>query len=324
MSPEGPPLNPEVPAQEAEPSSRRGLFRVLRIAMGLVVAVFVVATIRRFVMRWEPGQVRFNYPLLGLTTVVLVVSSFLQAMGWHSLLVRMAGKPIPHWPLFSTYMLGQLARYTPGKVGLPLVRLAGAPRLGVSTRLVGSSVGIEVLSWLSVGALVGMGATMAMGGHTGVVRTTIGDWGFVLLAVIVIGIAVLNRVDRNRLPASMLRALHIEGQGPLLPSVVLGYQVLSWLGWLGQGVLLVVGVGGDWTVAWASAGVFVLAPIAGFLALVAPGGLGVREAILSLALAPDIGVSRALCAALLARGTSLVADLIAFGISQVFARQRSS
>ncbi len=51
-------------------------------------------------------------------------------------------------------MSGQLARYTPGKVGLPMVRIAGAAKLGVSAHLIAASVGLEVAAWIGVGSLV--------------------------------------------------------------------------------------------------------------------------------------------------------------------------
>ena len=69
-------------------------------------------------------------------------------------------------------------------------------------------------------------------------------------------------------------------------------------------------VGASLAVAIQHASIFILAPILGFLALVAPGGLGVRETIISYALAPSLGASAALAAALLARGVAMASELI--------------
>ena len=65
----------------------------------------------------------------------------------------------------------------------------------------------------------------------------------------------------------------------------------------------------------ASMGFYVLAPVMGFLALAAPGGLGVREAVVSIALSASVGPAAALYAALISRGTSVVVD---FGVWMAF------
>ena len=65
----------------------------------------------------------------------------------------------------------------------------------------------------------------------------------------------------------------------------------------------------------------ILAPIIGFLALVAPGGLGVRETVISYALAPQIGASAALAAAVLARAAALVSELAGWLIAMVWERR---
>jgi uncharacterized membrane protein YbhN (UPF0104 family) len=104
----------------------------------------------------------------------------------------------------------------------------------------------------------------------------------------------------------------------------LGWQAVSWSGALLQGILLPLAVGASFAQAWPNVGVFLLAPIAGFLALVAPGGLGVREAVLSFALAPQLGPSKALTVALLARATFVVSEVISWGIARWLARPKSA
>ena len=68
-------------------------------------------------------------------------------------------------------------------------------------------------------------------------------------------------------------------------------------------------------VALGSMGFYVLAPVMGFLALAAPGGLGVREAVVSIALSAATSPAAALYAALLSRGTSVIVD---FGVWMIF------
>jgi hypothetical protein len=279
----------------------------------LLVTLFVAATLWRLGRGWRSADVRLNWPILLIVTLCLVTANLMQAMAWVSLLNRMAQRFIPAAPILSGFMAGQLARYIPsGKVALLVVRTAAVAKLGLPTQLVASSIGIEVLSWLTVGMLFAAALLSGMGGPAQGLGSMISAWSLPLAIATVLGIVVLLTVDRRKFPRFALHAVRAQGSGPLLSLQVLLWQAGSWLGPVIQGILLPVAVGGTFAQAWPNVGLFLLAPIAGFLALVAPGGLGVREAILSYALAAEIGPSRALAVALLARGTYIVSEVLAW------------
>jgi uncharacterized membrane protein YbhN (UPF0104 family) len=63
-----------------------------------------------------------------------------------------------------------------------------------------------------------------------------------------------------------------------------------------------------------SVAVFSAAWIAGLATPGAPGGLGVRESVITVGLAPFMGGAAALSAALLHRGASVIGDVICLGI----------
>jgi hypothetical protein len=135
-------------------------------------------------------------------------------------------------------------------------------------------------------------------------------WLWLALATFLVGLVAALLVDRNRFPGFVLRLLHAQGSGPFVSLRMVWMQLISWLGWWLVGMLLPLAVGSSVRFAVNHASVFVIAPIVGFLALVAPGGLGVRETAISYALAPSLGASAALAAALLARGVALASELI--------------
>jgi uncharacterized membrane protein YbhN (UPF0104 family) len=301
-------------AVASKPSSPVG--RWGKRVLAVVVAGFVGVTLIRLGRAFEARELSLRiWPLLVLT-VLLVLANFAQAFAWARLLDRLVHRRVARRPVCAIYCAGQLARYTPGKVALVLVRVAGAKRLGLDVRIVASSVGIEVLSWMTVGLLIG---ALALGGS----RSALGRLGPFLstysvpvAAAIVVGMLVLLLVDRRRFPAFALRLLGAKGEGPLLSWPVLGWQALSWAGCFAQAWLLPIAVGVDHASAWEHLALFVLAPIAGFLAMVAPGGLGVREAVLSMALAGTMGPSRALAIAVLARTAYVASEIIAWLVAR--------
>jgi uncharacterized membrane protein YbhN (UPF0104 family) len=88
-------------------------------------------------------------------------------------------------------------------------------------------------------------------------------------------------------------------------------HVGSWLLWALHGLLLSQAVGVvDLPSATYAAAFYVLAPIAGFLALPMPAGVGVQESFTVLGLIPLVGSANALAAALLSRTASLIADVL--------------
>jgi uncharacterized membrane protein YbhN (UPF0104 family) len=67
-------------------------------------------------------------------------------------------------------------------------------------------------------------------------------------------------------------------------------------------------------------GLYTLGPVVGFLAVAAPAGIGVREAIVSIGLAAQLGPAPALAAAVLSRGISLLADVLAWSVAHLHHR----
>jgi glycosyltransferase 2 family protein len=291
----------------------------------LVVAAFVGATLWRLGRGFRSSQIELHWPLILLVTSCLAITNLMQAMAWVRLLNRMTHRWLPIPPILSGFMAGQLARYVPtGKVALLVVRTAAIGHLGLSARLVASSIGIEVLSWLTMGVLIGTATMFVADSHLAGLGPLLSTFSLPLASATVIAIVVLVSVDRRRFPNWALRQIRAEGDGPILSLPVLGWQAGSWLGPVLQGLLLPLAVGANFAEAWPNVGMFLLAPIAGFLAVVAPGGLGVREAVLCYALAPQLGASRALAVALLARATFVVSEILSYTIARWLSRAKSN
>jgi glycosyltransferase 2 family protein len=283
--------------------------------MGVLAAVFVVVAIWDLKRRWQPGAVRVDYGLAALSMLPLALGCVLLGLGWIWLLARMSGAKIPALPAMAIHLESQAARYTPGKVGLPLVRMLGAEKLGTTSRIAGSSVLIEVLCFVATGGVMGPLVLLLSGNLLARLTEALGVLGIVVLVGFVVALAVLMLVDRRYLPAKVRDLLKLDGAGPLVPAVLPLIHAGYWLTWAAHGYLTSRAVQAPVDVSLASMGFYVLAPVMGFLALAAPGGLGVREAVVSIALSASVGPAAALYAALISRGTSVIVD---FGVWMAF------
>jgi uncharacterized membrane protein YbhN (UPF0104 family) len=295
--------------------------RWLRLVLGGASLVFVVYAGYRLLGQWQSGKVTLSLPPLALSMLPLAVGTLVLAIGWKWLLERMTSREIPLRPAVLLHLESQLARYTPGKVGMPLVRIAGAAQLGAPAGAVASSVLIELLPFLSVGGAVGflclwVGIEKADGA-----LAFMGRWGVLGLGVFAAVTAVLAFVDRRRYPTRFLELLRVRGDAALVPLRVPLAHAAYWLTWALHGYFASRSVGASHEAALAGTGFYVLAPIAGFLALATPSGIGVREAVLSMGLSPVMGAAPAIAAAIVSRLTSLVVDVLAWGAARVLVRR---
>ena len=296
------------------------LKRWVRPVLGLVAAVFVAATAYELVRSWENARVEVSAGLALVASIPLFASTVVQGFGWIALVERMADKRTPRLGALSLYLASQLARYTPGKVGLPLVRMEGAPRIGLARGLVGVSVFIESLSWTATGLVFGFGlvAIVASNGDNG---GSLERFSWPLVAVSVAGALLLLIVDRTRYPAPLRRIFAVEGRGPVvpvrLPAIQLGYWALVAV----HGYLLSTALGAPSGAAASAMGYYVLASVAGFVVLAAPAGLGVREAVLIAGLAPSIGAAAAVGAAVFSRVLWLMTEFLTWVLTRTLARK---
>jgi hypothetical protein len=189
----------------------------------------------------------------------------------------------------------------------------------------GAALLVEILSWCGVGSVVGAGALFAFG--AGFVR---GDGGSALLSVgsmvvaagSALGVLVLLVLDRGRLPAR-IRAQFPRGEGSIVPVALPAWHLLHFLAWVASGALLGLSVGAATSAAFAIGGLLCVAIVGGFVALFAPAGAGVREAMVALGAAPLVGAPAAITISIVGRAISLLSDVALFGYFRWRARQAS-
>jgi hypothetical protein len=303
-------MQPEAPVTETLGGAQR-LKAALRPIMGVLAVIFVIVAIWDLKRRWRPGVVEIDYGLAALSMLPLAIGCVALGLGWIWLLSRMSGAKIPVLPALALHLESQAARYTPGKVGLPLVRMLGAEKLGTTSRIAASSTIIEVLCFVATGGVAGLFVLVVSGNMLGKVSEVLGPFGLFVLLGFVVLLALLLLLDRRHFPRKLGELLQLEGTGPLVPWALPLIHGVYWLTWALHGYFTSRAVHASVEVSLASMGFYVLAPVMGFLALVTPGGIGVREAVVSIALSAATSPAAALYAALLSRGTSVIVD---FGV----------
>lgn len=249
-----------------------------------------------------PGWLTLSVGLV-LTTFALQVESWRTILsGWSQHLSRTEAA--------RTWFLANLGRYLPGKVWSVAGMIVLAARQGVATWAATASA--VVLQVIGLGAALTLVAATLPAADTGL-RVAVGA------AVAAGTLAMMTWPPAIRAVQRLVPRL--AELRPLPPAAVLMGSGLSAAGWvsygtsfwalsrgLGQPPLLSVGV---------AIGVFALAYTVGLLALFAPGGAVVREAVLLALLAPVLGPGAALTLALASR---LLLTVVELAVAASFSR----
>jgi glycosyltransferase 2 family protein len=296
--------------------------RVLQWLLGFTIVGFAV---RSLVRNWDElraQQLEWNIEpgWIVLSAVVVWLMYALLITAWRRMLIAW-GRGLDFWPAARIWTVSSLGKYLPGKVWAVAGMAVMAQRAGVGAGpATGSAVILQVLA-------IGTGA--------GVVGLT--GWGALRAAypAAVPALAVLLAASATGIglllwPALVNRVLRVAAPdaGPVTPpagavafGVVanavawVGYGVALWL--LARGLLPEVGL--DLLPAIA---VFTASYLAGFLALFAPGGIGVREGVFILMLQGPIGIGAATALAIASRLLLTVTELGAAVPFLLFSRRR--
>jgi len=284
----------------------------IQVVAGLVIVGFVA---RYVIANW--GEVReadlawrVSVPLLMVAVVTLWAVFALLADAWRRT-VAAWGRALGWLDAASIWLLSSMAKYVPGKVWTLAGMAVMAERRGVPAwAATGSAVILQVLS-LGTGALVVAGAGLLAGtAPGGVGATTLVAVGGGSLAVTVVALwppftrrlvaAVAPAADLTHIPG-----LAIVGQGALANALAwVGHGTIFWL--IARGTLPDARLGLAESVA-----AYTASYVAGVIAPFAPGGLGVREGVLVVALRHHAGLGGALALAAVARLVTTVAEVAA-------------
>ena len=318
----------------------------MKALLGLVILGAVGWRFGQDLARPELYEQAVRWEWLVLAAGLYLVSMALSALYWRRLMIHLGASP-GLVPCLRAYYISTLGKYVPGKAMALVMRVGMIRAEGVSPSLAGITTFCEVLTTMGAGALLASALFVLFGPIApasnlwdtvvGLVRLNLSPdhpvdrWALVVVSLALTGVTlgpifppVVNRlVDRfssplarfGTVPRLRLRWL-IEGLLRIMPAWVL----------MGLGVACafqaIPGAELPWTLPMLGrlTAIMGLSYVAAFL-LWTPGGLGVREFLLGLLLAPELVgrgdeesvAGRVVLAVLLLRVAWTVAELLAAG-----------
>lgn len=258
--------------------------RVRLVAQLLLVAALVFVGLRARSL-WHGSHVdlaQVGWPALAGALVLAAAATVGTALVWLIILETLGVRTQRRWA--GIFLQAQLGKYIPGSVWQYAGRAAVARAHGIPVRPVGISLPVEfVASGMAAGSMAAF---------------LLGWWGAAVLAPLALLLIAAQQRARPLRPSALaaIRAMLLY-----LPVwVLLGVSF-----WLCAHALVSVSAR---DVAFYT-GAFAVAWVAGLLAFYAPGGLGVREAVLVALLSSRIGAADALVIAAASRLILVIVDV---------------
>lgn len=262
--------------------------------------------LRQYTWNVQPG-------LLAVATLVAVLTFVFVVRIWHHLLERL-GAHLSYRATFRIWFISALLRYVPGKIAGVMSMVYLCEKAGVSRTLCLSSGALNqafsILSGLTVSALF-----LSLRPSDGLLqRGVLIGIGLVLIGLLSFPF-ILDRVLNPWLKRNGGTVISWRMDLRAVLSIY-GSYLLTWVFW-GVGFFFVVRSVTDLSVFHLPQmiAIFTVTYLAGFLAVLTPGGLGVREGLMAVWLAAYVPAPVAIVIGLLSRLWLTAAELICVAIA---------
>jgi len=296
-------------------------------AQWLFAAALVWYAVRSLSGQWDEVAsglqgLRPDWLLVGVASGVTLVAYALLIEGWRRLIAG-GGEVLAWLDASIIWLAGNLGKYVPGKVWSIVAMSGMAAERGVSPAVAaGSSIVMQIVTITTGAAVVVASGGAIPGGPIAAI---------LLVAVIVAALLALPAVIPRLLKLAGRRAENVTMPARTTLWLTIVIASVSWV-LLSLGFMLFVrGIlpeSGGTVLAYVSA--YTASYIAGFLAPFAPGGIGVREPALVIAMT-ELGLASTADAAVIAVASrvwltvvELVPGLIALAVQLSTSRRRST
>ena len=307
----------------------RALSRWFGLAFYALIAFF--AALYLSTLDWEViAQIRPNWWLLGLATALGLAARYWYAGIWVYFLKNLGASLAPGQlvELLEVYAKSWLGRYIPGSVAWVLGKIYFASKLGISkTRLAISSFLEAVLQIVVV--LITASLLLIVDPRS---YELAGQWVWLLIATALLGLIVVWPPVLSRAVSwlyEFAKGVALETSSlPTNRTLVTGMAAFAVSSLISGSAFFFVAWAVDPTIGWREF-LFILAAsniasAVSMVAIFAPAGLGVREAIQIAALMLVMDAETAVVATILMRLLSIVWDALFLGIAKLVRRARLS
>lgn len=261
-------------------ASVKKLLNLLKLFLGWPLALIAIIFILRYLLVNSgsvlPRLSHINPTLLFISTITFLIYYFLRALGW-GLMMSMMGYKIKLRKSFYAWQFSEIKRYVPGNIWSFLSRASLFEELGVPKKQSAKAILYEVeflvcsnliLSLLSVGII-----SKYFGNNTSKLLLILGTSGIMIVFLLIFGYKISKSI------ATILPNFGISRNLLILVYYAITFFFLALGVYLATASILGFNTSGIFLI-----GFFAFSFLIGYLSIITPSGLGVREGIITFGL----------------------------------------
>jgi hypothetical protein len=287
--------------------------RTVSVVVIACVGFFIWRTLRKNWVTISALHLRPSYPFVALSLCVMLVSALCSTLAWHLSVNGLTDRDnrITFTQSIATVNTSSLTKYVPGKIWSYALQMYWLGTLGFSKSLVLYvnlvNLGISLICNVILGLACWLVASSKFAGPVSLALAGLLVFDFACIrfsgSVLNVAVKIVNRTFKRNLAyfrigpklmlelhAAHLAAAFASGFSMFILCFGVGYQVDARLGFLVTASSLI-------------------SDVAGYLAFMVPGGLGVREGIMYAMLGGVASGSIALVLPVAARVASMLSDI---------------
>ena len=283
--------------------------RILTVALVCVIFYFLV---RSLITNWTQipfSQIRFNTLYVVISFLCLAVYFSLLTRGWTSIVAELGSK-VPYYKAFWIVSTSQIAKYVPGGIWYTVGRVYLARKEKVKEEIGMVSVVFETLLLMLTNLILFLVSINFIRGET--YLNPFLSVAFIAVILILLYPSLLNRL--LNLGLRLLRKPAVELEARYLSILRIStYFFALWISQIAGYFFLINSI---YPLAASNlpnlAAAYTLSWITGFVVLFAPGGLGVREGMMTLLLSSILPLPLAIAISFITRVWVTIFEVLIF------------
>lgn len=289
--------------------------KILGKLVSVLSIVFIVRAV--YVLGFDFSAVDNWGVFLGVTllcTIAKCITVYMSGNVWYGWLSFFSGEKDKRKEAVCVYAKANIGKYLPGNVMHYVERNLFADKMGISQKKLAVSTVMEVFSLVTVALVIAV--VFSFNQLEQALHHVLGEnYGMIILAIILAGITVLAAAViffRKKLLGILKGYSVTEFVKTFLKNMVWYALVLGTLGAIM--VVLYCYMGGQFTLESAKLIIsgYIIAWVLGFIVPGAPGGIGVRELVITLLLSSVVGESLIVTLSVTHRLITIVGDFMAY------------
>jgi uncharacterized membrane protein YbhN (UPF0104 family) len=293
------------------------LWRSLQtIVIGLIL-YFLVSQLVRHWQKIQDFEWHINFFYLAAAMLSVILTFFIFSSVWR-LIVQSLDKHVSYRKSFKIAYLANLGRYIPGKIWQMFGMIYLARKEGVTEEEAVTSFGLSQLFAIPSGLLSGLlFLSLSPGALAQYSNIPFLSLGVIVVAVTIFIVSILVVFWPGLMEAVFNRVIILIRRQPIrlrmnksLAAAIYGGYFLAWSMYGFSFWLFVRAITIEPAALLPMAGIFIIAYQIGYLFLLAPGGVGPREAMMAMMLTPFFGPGVPAAIAVAARIWLIVAEAI--------------